>query len=274
MPNKELQNLQNQHHHNQVHKKASNNVQNTDTNDMELVAYAAPMTHDKCFDVLMNIVNNHSKGKNINVLILGAGSGYFDQRLLDAGIKNIDAIEYIPEHYKVKSTRLFSYDLNQDWAQKLLSKNGNHKYDVVIAIEVIEHLENSFLLMREISNILYGNKDSNNDHSVLILTTPNINNSFSRMRFLISGYLEYFGQSELLHTGHIHPIIPHILKFNLDINNFKIINIHNNRNVWQARIKDSKGYKKVAIIALYIIARLTIYKKEEEGEINIYEISN
>ena len=167
MPNKQLQNLQNQHHDSNKDQKhdianndvISNNTQNSNTNDTELVAYAAPMTHDKCFEIVMDTVNNHSKGKNINVLILGAGSGYFDQRLLDAGIKNIDAIEYIPEHYKVKGTRLFSYDLNQDWSEKLLSKNGNHKYDVVIAIEVIEHLENSFLLMREISNILYKNNN-------------------------------------------------------------------------------------------------------------------
>ena len=241
-----LSKLQNQHH--------------TDNTD-KLNAYAAPLVHDKCFDICKIFIDGHEKSKNLKVLILGAGSGYFDQRLLDYGVKNIDAIEYIPEHYKVKNTTLYSIDLNQPWAEKLL----DYKYDLIIAIEVIEHLENQFLLMREISSLL-------SESSMLLLTSPNVNSSFSRFRFLLTGYLEYFGHVELNSTGHIVPILDHIFEMNLNLADLKIINKDSNRNIWHARIDESKHVKKIFIYLLYMISKITIYKKEKEGEINIYSI--
>ena len=246
-----LQSLQNQYH--------------TETKGLE--AYAAPLTHDRCFEIIDRIASTHPKGKSMQVLALGAGSGYFDKRLLDAGFKNIDSIEYILEHYKVRGTRLYSYDLNLPWAGKLQSQNGNRKYDLIIGIEVIEHLENQFLLMREIKDIL-----SYRGH--VLITSPNVSSSFSRFRYLITGYLEYFGQSELDGTGHISPILPHVFRLNLKMNNLKILHTHQNRNVWSARIRESMGIKKIFIILLLIISKITIYKKSHEAEINIYEISN
>ncbi len=256
---KNLRDLQNQYH---VDKKS---IERQPAHSKDLEAYAAPLTHDRCFEIVNHIASQHAKGKSMQVLILGAGSGYFDKRLLDDGFKNIDAIEYIPEYYKVRGTRLYSYDLNLPWSGKLLSQNGNRKYDLIIAIEVIEHLENQFLLMREIKNIL-SYKGS------ILITSPNVSSSFSRWRYLLTGYLEYFGPVELDGTGHIHPLFPHIFKLNLSMNNFKIIHTHQNRNVWSARIKESKIIKKIFIILLFIISKITIYKKFKEGEINIYEI--
>lgn len=264
---KNLRDLQNQYH---AGPKATSNSSSLST----LEAYAAPLVHDKCFEICKSFIDSHKNGKEIKVLILGAGSGYFDQRLLDAGFKNIDAVEYIPDHYKVRGTSLYSYDLNLPWASKLLIKNGNRKYDLIIAIEVIEHLENPFFLMREVSSLMLEVDEllSNNKTSMLLLTSPNVTSSFSRFRFLLTGYLEYFGNTELQGTGHISPMIDHIFQLNLKLANLKIVNNNTNRNVWHARISESKGRKKIFIYLLYILARITIYKSDKEGEINIYSI--
>ena len=251
-----LKNLQNQHHDGNV----GNNV-------TELKAYAAPLVHDTVFGLCQKILSAHNKGKGLTVLVLGAGSGYFDKRLLDEGIKNIDAIEYIPEHYKVKGTRLFSYDLNNTWANKLLTQNNNRKYDLIIAIEVIEHLENSFQLLREIKSVLGYNGQ-------IIITSPNVESLFSRIRYMLTGSLEYFGQSELNGTGHINPIFNHILRLNLELNKIKLLHIYNNRNIWKSRTEDAKSIKKIILIIISILAffisiivsRRNIFKNKNEGD--------
>ncbi len=259
-----LKSLQNQNHEGKQSPK-----------QLELKAYAAPLVHDTVFDLCESIIKEHGKGKALDVLILGAGSGYFDKRLMDYGIKNIDAIEYLPEHYKVKGTRLYSYDLNNIWSNKLLSQNNNRKYDLIVAIEVIEHLENSFMLMREIKSILGYNGQ-------VIITSPNVESTFSRIRFLLTGYLEYFGIAEMAGTGHISPVFTHIFKLNLELNKIKLVHIYNNRNIWLARIRESTSItKKIVIVSLSIIIficftfkRKNIYKNKMEGEINIYHLKN
>lgn len=268
-----LKSLQNQNH--TGNKSEGNEKKLYNTSDNNLDAFAAPLVHDTVFNLCENIIKEHNKGKSLDVLILGAGSGYFDKRLMDYGIKNIDAIEYLPEHYKVKGTRLYSYDLNNIWANKLLTQNNNRKYDLIIAIEVIEHLENSFMLIREIKSILGYNGQ-------IIITSPNVESTFSRIRFLLTGYLEYFGITEMMGTGHISPIFSHILKLNLEINKIKLLHIYNNRNIWLARIRESSSIKKIFIISISIIffivnlilKRKSIYKNKMEGEINIYHLKN
>ena len=259
-----LKNLQNQNHEGKQSPKQS-----------ELKAYAAPLVHDTVFNLCESIIKEHNKGKALDVLVLGAGSGYFDKRLLDYGIKNIDAIEYLPDHYKVKGTRLYSYDLNNIWSNKLLTQNNNRKYDLIIAIEVIEHLENSFMLIREIKSILGYNGQA-------IITSPNVESTFSRIRFLLTGFLEYFGIAEMRGTGHISPVFSHIFKLNLELSKIKLLHIYNNRNIWLARIRESSSIKKLFIICIslisftinLIIKRKNIYKNKMEGEINIYHLKN
>ncbi len=270
-----LKTLQNQNHTGKNNTQVATTSHRDKSNTDSLDAFAAPMVHDTVFNLCENIVKEHNKGKALDVLILGAGSGYFDKRLMEYGIKNIDAIEYLPEHYKVKGTRLYSYDLNNTWANKLLAQNNNRKYDLIIAIEVIEHLENSFMLMREIKSILGYNGQ-------IIITSPNVESSFSKIRFLLTGYLEYFGMLEMMGTGHINPILTHIFKLNLELNKIKLCHIYNNRNIWLARIRESTSIKKLFIICIslvsflinLIVKRKNIYKNKMEGEINIYHLKN
>jgi SAM-dependent methyltransferase len=78
-------------------------------------------------------------------------------------------------------------------------------FDIVTATEVVEHLENVWTLLREIHRVL-------TPGGVCILSTPNILNINSRLRFLWSGFWNLFGplpvHNDALHTtgGHIHPV--------------------------------------------------------------------
>lgn len=78
-------------------------------------------------------------------------------------------------------------------------------FDVVTATEVVEHLENYRRIVREIHRVL-------KPGGVVVLSTPNILNINSRLRFLWFGFWNLFGplpvrNSDLYTTGgHITPV--------------------------------------------------------------------
>jgi SAM-dependent methyltransferase len=79
------------------------------------------------------------------------------------------------------------------------------QFDVVTCSEVIEHLENFRALLREAHRVL-------KPGGVLVLTTPNVLNAYSRLRYVASGFANLFGplpvgNDKLYSTGgHISPI--------------------------------------------------------------------
>ena len=75
--------------------------------------------------------------------------------------------------------------------------------DIVLSVEVIEHLENPWLHMREIKRILKPN-------GTAIITTPNILCPESKKLFLETGYFTWFKPENIDRhpwwTSHINPI--------------------------------------------------------------------
>lgn len=84
-------------------------------------------------------------------------------------------------------------------------------FDVIICQEIIEHIENPWLLMRKIKRVLKNN-------GRLILTVPNICSLASRKTFARSnfGYFTYYDKSNL--WQHINPLpyweVMHITNYN------------------------------------------------------------
>lgn len=79
-------------------------------------------------------------------------------------------------------------------------------FDVVTCSEVVEHVENYRAVLREAFRVM-------DQGGVLVLTTPNVLNANSRVRYLVSGFANLFGplpvrSDELYSTGgHITPIL-------------------------------------------------------------------
>lgn len=211
--------------------------------------FAAPDLHEKCFDVL----NNLFLDKNISILILGAGAGAFDQRLIDCGYKNITAIEFIKENYKADNKNIFDYDLNEDFHLKLEDK----KFDMVVAIEIIEHLYSPYDFLRKIKYLL-------NENGYILLSTPNPENGISRIKFLLAKQIQLFGPLDLIGSGHIAPIFENVLNYYLKSLNFKLSSKSSNRNIFKAL-----SFKlKIA----YIVFFPFIFYKRDEGQIHIFLI--
>jgi SAM-dependent methyltransferase len=95
--------------------------------------------------------------------------------------------------YRFSGARFVQTDLDQGLPFSDSSLAG------IVAIEVLEHLENPLRLFREAARCLV-------DGGWLVVTTPNIRSLSSRFSFLIRGHHLYFGRAEYEGNGHISPI--------------------------------------------------------------------
>jgi SAM-dependent methyltransferase len=85
-------------------------------------------------------------------------------------------------------------------------------FDAVVAVEVIEHIEDQFAFVRELARVA-------KPGGLVILTTPNVLNVNSRVRTLLTGFPLLF--DPLPHSrrdprglaGHIHPVSPYFLAY-------------------------------------------------------------
>jgi len=124
----------------------------------------------------------------ITVLDVATGKGALAQAVIDGfpGIA-IDCNDLEPGVMATGVRATFCKDLNCDF-------DFQCKYDVILAVEIIEHLENPFHFVRTLKNHL-------NPNGLIILTTPNLDSFFDRLWFLYHGYPHYFGARGIVNSG-------------------------------------------------------------------------
>ena len=114
------------------------------------------------------------QGKSL--LDLSCGGGHTSQMLAQYG-SSVVATDYgIPPPMGDGIRRVGGVDLNA----RLPFRSG--RFDGVNLVEVIEHIENQPQLIREISRVLKVG-------GVALITTPNVLNVLSRLRFVFTGFL-------------------------------------------------------------------------------------
>jgi SAM-dependent methyltransferase len=128
------------------------------------------------------------------LLDLAAGTGAMSLRLRDLGYA-VTATDYVAENFRLHtSIPFFRADLNGNF-----SDTREATFDAIVAAEIIEHLENPRHFARQCGKLLRsGGK--------LILSTPNVDNLASVVKFLRYGSFQWFGDFEYEHDGHITPL--------------------------------------------------------------------
>lgn len=189
------------------------------TNIPEPIAPAG--VHEKVYDLAMNLQGS-------NFLDLPTGYGALAERLLQAGKSvtggdiDINKFRGTRDHQKLT---LQHVDLNE----KLLPFPEG-AFDVAISVEGIEHLQSQWNFVRNLHRAL-------KPGGHLIITTPNILNIRSRLRYLMEGRYEHFKRPLVkdrswscdLDNYHIAPISYFELQFILECCGFSIEQIHTNR---------------------------------------------
>jgi SAM-dependent methyltransferase len=148
------------------------------------------------------------------VLDIPCGQGAFARQMADEG-----AICIAADRRAVPGNRrMVVADMNAG----LPFRDG--VFDVVTCLEGIEHTQNPSQLVREFSRIL-------RPDGRLALSTPNIHNLRSRIKFLLRGTLFWFDSRETAGVGHVNVIPYFILKYLLAVAGFAVTSVQTNAPV-------------------------------------------
>jgi len=141
--------------------------------------------------VLQQVLGRFTKPGEL-AIDLGAGSGAFAVRMSGLGL-NVRAADLNAKDYGA-DLPFVQIDLNQaDFAREL----GVGTYGLVMAIEVLEHVESPIGFLRNIGRLL-------KPGGVAVLTTPNVDNAPARVKFLLSGKIRMMDEHS--EPTHISPI--------------------------------------------------------------------
>jgi len=167
---------------------------------------------------VLNLLGQERKGR---ILDAPAGTGELSCLLKE---KNFDilAADINQDVFKCSGIEFLRVDLNKDFPFT------SEFFDHAICVEGIEHLQNPHQVISEFSRVI-------KYKGSFILTTPNILNVFSRLRYLLTGHYEYFGDyfanQENFYVFHINPVGFPELERILENNNFKIEKITSNQSI-------------------------------------------
>lgn len=178
-------------------------------------------THEVVLELVRKYLPSASR-----VADLAAGEGAFTVVLRDSGY-DVEAVDVSDDHWKADGIPLRIADLDSEFADKIAREGG--KFDALIAIEIIEHLENPFRFVRECSKLL-------RPGGVLFLTTPNVEAVSSRLIFLYTGRLKSFGSYETVRPAHITPIFKWKLDMMLEEAGFDVAHEGFTRTVYETGI--------------------------------------
>ena len=182
--------------------------------------------------------------KNGKVLDAAAGFGALSKKLDILGL-DVYPIDIDNSKFQYKKLKCQRMDLNK----KIPFEDDF--FDLVVSVETIEHLENPWFFIREISRII-------RPKGQLIITTPNITNLFSRILFLFFGRYILFCKSDIFKKGgHITPLTKWTLEGILEKGNFYIEDVECS----SAYIPILKRYFKTKILNLGHILIISARKK-------------
>lgn len=153
--------------------------------DIELVQRAAAGLHDDC----ARLIERHAPAPRA-VVDLAAGTGAFPSRLSASGY-DVVANDIDDAPWAVADVPKFAFDLEEPVAAKF----PRDRYDVVVAMEVIEHLKNPQGLLGHCRELVA-------DDGIILLSTPNVLDLTSRLIYLRSGFTFHISPHAFDATGH------------------------------------------------------------------------
>jgi 2-polyprenyl-3-methyl-5-hydroxy-6-metoxy-1,4-benzoquinol methylase len=126
------------------------------------------------------------------ILDLGCGSGALLERLASMGYRQLTGVDILPPD-STAAIRYEQADLDQF---RLDAPDGS--FDLVLAVEVIEHIENPGLFLAELARLL-------KPGGLALLTTPNLHSAQAKLLFALGDRLKQFDTKG--DPTHITPIV-------------------------------------------------------------------
>ena len=171
------------------------------------------------------------------IVDVGAGEGYFSQ-LVGQHVARVfgvapdamlSACDLYPEYFRYEGIRCDPTE------QSGALRYPDASFDIAASVEVIEHIEDQFQFVRELHRVLRPGGRA-------IISTPNLLNINSRLRYLHSGFWLLFDPLSLssrdpVHTsGHISPITYYYLAYLCRRAGFQRVEVHYDRHKTSAKV--------------------------------------
>ena len=138
------------------------------------------------YEVVRHLLKTEGRIKNKKLLELGTDSGDFAYQLKNDGFDVVaSGLEEDKKRFKYHDTIKF---IRADFDKEFPFEKAS--FDIIVGLEIIEHLENVQGFIRKLSYVL-------RDEGILILSTPNILNIISRLRFLFEGAYNFFKEPDI-----------------------------------------------------------------------------
>jgi ubiquinone/menaquinone biosynthesis C-methylase UbiE len=176
----------------------------------KLQIIAHERTHRKVLEIFSRFSN---RGK---LLEIAAGEGALAWQLCKLGF-DVTGGDIDPGFFKVAPIPCIRLDMNSPFPLP------DEQFDFISCIEGIEHLEDQFQFVRECHRVL-------RPQGILVLSTPNILNLVSRLKFFFSGFYSLVPRpinefSQVPVFDHIHPVTYYQLRYMLHTQGFTISEI-------------------------------------------------
>jgi SAM-dependent methyltransferase len=215
-------------------------VSNMNTGNSEIKPIAIPGIHERFLPFFENQID---KDKRLKILDFGAGNGYFSMILYEKGY-NVIASDRFPENFKFNKVKCHMIESEGELPFE------ENTFDIIIAIEVMEHIHDHKNFFSEAARIL---KKSGR----LIITTPNILSLKSRLRFLLSGfYYSFIALDYRKDDG-----LQHVASLTYDqYNNLAV------RNGFNPSKPFCDKYQKSSLWLMFLVPFIRLYDRFVEGK--------
>jgi len=194
------------------------------------------------------------KDRNLRILDVGAGEGYFTHCLRAAGYTDLTGCDFVD--WKLSDVPFKRADLNAEIPFE------SDSFDCVVSIEVIEHIEHHARFIAELMRVTRPN-------GMILITTPNTLTIEGRWHSAIFGFndcapLPLEADRDDWYLQHVNPIgLPRLL-FNLERAGAELVELHTNR---YRRMSSLLYYPVLPVLALALRLKLLRAKYAEQREL-------
>lgn len=143
----------------------------------------APLTMPGVHSQFLAFFKEKSESKGQKILDVGAGEGALTQRLLEMGY-HMQACDLSPDLFRLPDIPCDRVDITKSFPYQ------DQTFDLVIAVEVTEHILDHETFFHEVNRIL-------KPGGRLYISTPNILSMKSRLRFFFRGFPFAFNPLEM-----------------------------------------------------------------------------
>jgi SAM-dependent methyltransferase len=175
-----------------------------------------PLARDGVHERIIAFMSDRPRGR---ILDVPTGQGALAERLHEMGF-TVSCCDIEPSQFRANGLTVERGDLNERLPY------GDEEFDYVCFLEAIEHTENPYNAVREVSRVLKRG-------GILAMSTPNYLNIERRLKFLITGFFtkpvsheKFLGSCKGKTYGmHLSPIGYTLIRFALESAGLEIITV-------------------------------------------------